>query len=193
MYSLVTQVVVCNIKSLSVYRLQGSPHRDLLLYLYTIFVIVSEHAGWIKHSSCGASKSRRIHSLVSQQFREISGVPGASSQGTEFLYSETLIHHFCWRSWKRMMDVGKWYLWGLSKIRFAQGRLKLNDGSGKMIWSGTIDRGFTVAVLSREQYRTHNKQKELTCQRVMDTITTALNYSNSTGVLGFSLLIHPLI
>jgi hypothetical protein len=57
-------------------------HTQTDCFLYDIFVL--EHARWIKDSSCGTSKSRRFHSLVSQQFREISGVPRASSQGTGF-------------------------------------------------------------------------------------------------------------
>jgi hypothetical protein len=42
------------------------------------------------------------------------------------------------------MDVG-----AIVEIGFAQGPQKSNDGSGKMNYLGTIDRGFTVLIICR--------------------------------------------
>jgi hypothetical protein len=64
-------------------------------------------------------------------------------------YSETSIHRFRRGSEKETMDHGKKIDAGaLVEIGFAQGPQKLNDGSGKTNYPGTIDRGFTVLFLT---------------------------------------------
>jgi hypothetical protein len=60
-------------------------------------------------------------------------------QAVRLKYSETSVHRFRRESEKETIDVG-----AIVEIGFAQGPWKLNDGSGKTNYMGTIDRGFTV-------------------------------------------------